>query len=114
MTRRVTKTVTVLSFLSLTTVPCNVRLGILVLSCRARLARRSLSLALGGSLRLALGGLGARCRLYLAARLLGQNRLDTGDVAAHHAHPRGVLELAAGAAEAQIELLLLQLGEIVL
>src|SRR5256885_5403684 len=103
MTRRSTKTVIVLSFLSLTTVPCSVRLGILLLSCRA-LARRSLPLALGRGLRLrrlalwrlalrrlalrrlGLARLGRSRGLALATGLLGQNGVDARDVAAHHAH----------------------------
>src|SRR5258708_38359657 len=85
MTRRSTRTVTVLSLLSLTTVPHMTRLGML-LAPRSALLRRG---------------------------LLGQDGLDPRDVAAHHAHPRGVLELAAGALEAQVELLLLELGQLI-
>src|SRR5690606_15296251 len=47
-----------------------------------------------------------------ARRLGGENGLDPGDVAAHLAHPRGVLELPGGLLEAQVELLLLQLQQL--
>jgi hypothetical protein len=50
---------------------------------------------------------------YFAARLLPTHRLDAGDVAADLAHARGVLELARRPLEAQVELLLLQLDELV-
>src|SRR5690606_1993452 len=81
MTRRSTRTTTVLSILSLTTVPCMTRLGMCGASGRAR-------------------------------RLGGENGLDPGDVAAHLAHPRGVLKLPGGLLEAQVELLLLQLQQL--
>src|SRR5579862_1566723 len=44
--------------------------------------------------------------------LRGQNRLDPGDVPPHLAHPRRVLELARGLAEAQVELRLPQVQEL--
>src|SRR5579871_1911601 len=82
--RRSTLTTTVLAFLSLTTTPWRIRFGIVW----------SLSL-------------GRRAALFV------QNRLDTGDVAAQHPHAAGVLGLAVGALEAEIELLLLHRGELV-
>src|SRR5579872_3058098 len=84
MTRRSTTTVTVLSRLSLTTVPHMIRLGILLCSSLGLLRRG----------------------------LLGQDGLDARDVAPDDADARGVLELTARALEAQVELLLLQLGEL--
>src|SRR5262245_53701526 len=51
--------------------------------------------------------------LVLAVALLRLHRLDAGDVAAHLAHARGVLELPRGALEAQVELLLLQLDQLI-
>src|SRR5207247_3369601 len=50
-------------------------------------------------------------RLDLAAAVR-QHGHDAGDVAPHLAHPRSVLELAAGALEAQVELLLAQAFEL--
>src|ERR1700761_9096684 len=82
MKRRSTFTTTVLAFLSLTTVPCKIRFGMF------------LTLRLG------------------SAALLGQNCLDARDVAAQGADAAGVLDLAVGALEAQVELLLLQTGEL--
>src|SRR5579859_8118540 len=78
MKRRSTFTTTVLAFLSLTTVPCKIRFGML------------LTLRLG------------------SAALLGQNCLDARDVAAQVADTASVLDLAVGALEAQVELLFLQ------
>src|SRR3546814_3378086 len=78
MTRRSTKTVIVLSPLSLTTTPCKIRRGIAVTLLRRRL------------------------------RLNAQDRFDSRDVAANLPHARRVLELAAGLLEAQVELLLAQ------
>src|SRR3546814_20272206 len=78
MTRRSTKTVIVLSPLSLTTTPCKIRRGIAVTLLRRRL------------------------------RLNAQDRFDSRDVAANLTHARRVLELAAGLLEAQVELLLAQ------
>src|SRR6187399_2885029 len=83
MTRRSTETITVFAFLSLTTVPCRTRLGISLLLC----PRRSGSLGL---------------------RLVAQEGLDPCDVAPDGAHAGGVLQLTAGALEAQVERLLLQ------
>src|SRR5216683_216455 len=77
MTRRSTRTMTVLSQESLTTTPCRMRFGILY-------PLRPPSL------------------LRLAAAL-AENGLDARDVAPHLAHPRGVFELAAGALETQVE-----------
>src|SRR3712207_2992347 len=82
--RRSTFTTTVLSCLSLTTTPCNTRFGILA----------SLSLRLSDLLPLQ----GAHAR----------------DVLADLAHPRCVLELPGCPLEAQVELLLLQVDELVL
>src|SRR6266853_2208700 len=80
-------------------------------------------------------GVGRRCLGLLRAcllRLFGRDRLaglcqsevrsnsaltqhghDAGDVAPHHADTRGVFQLAACPLKAQVELLLLQLGELV-
>src|SRR5918994_3665491 len=82
--RRSTFTTTVLSCLSLITTPCNTRFGISF----------SLSLRFG--------------------ELLALKRTHAGDVLADLAHARGVLELAGGPLEAQVELLLLQRQELVL
>src|SRR5262249_25634935 len=82
MTRRSTATITVLLALSLTTVPCRTRLGM------------------------------SSTLFALAARLEREDGFDAGDVAPHHAHARRVLELAARPPEAQVELLLLQLGQV--
>src|SRR5215217_1785112 len=84
MTRRSTETITVLSPLSLTTVPCRIRLGIAALSSTLRHG------------------------------LAGEHRLDAGDVAPHLAHARRALELACSLLETQVELFLLQLDELVL
>src|SRR5271170_7052201 len=86
MTRRSTRTVTVLSHLSLTTLPNRTRLGILLAPQPAPLLGRG---------------------------FFGQNGLDARDIAAHHPHPRGVLQLAAGPLEAQVELLLLERVELI-
>src|SRR5687767_10496463 len=85
-TRRSTRTTTVLSGLSDTTVPVRTRLGILFLS-------------LGRGLRL-----GA----------LGLKRLDLGDGAANDAHPARLLELVGRGLEPQVELLALELAELLL
>src|SRR3984893_1563933 len=91
MTRRSTRTITVLSQASLTTTPWRTRFGMLAPSR------------------------GLRGRL---AAPLAENGLDAGDVAPHVAHPRGVLELTAGALETQVEDLLAEgldlLGQLVL
>src|SRR3954468_8984613 len=73
MTRRSTRTITVLSQAWLTTIPCRTRFGILL-----------------------------RSRRRLAAPL-AEKGLDAGDLATHLAHPRGVFELPAGALESQVE-----------
>src|SRR5437588_1089615 len=79
MTRRSTRTITVLLQASLTTTPWRTRLGMLAPSR------------------------GLRGRL---AAPLAENGFDAGDVAPHLAHPRGVFELTAGALEPQVEHLL--------
>src|SRR5438270_8711978 len=79
MTRRSTRTITVLLQASLTTTPWRTRLGMLAPSR------------------------GLRGRL---AAPLAENGLDAGDVAPHLAHPRGVFELTAGPLETQVENLL--------
>src|SRR5664279_4569979 len=89
--RRSTSTTIVLSFLSLTTVPCRTRFGIILLALRLLLRR----------------GLGLRRGLRLL-RVLRRDRGQPRDVATNLAHPRRVLELAARPLEAQVELLLLQ------
>src|SRR5688500_15670516 len=83
--RRSTLTTTVLSALSLTTMPCNSLFGIVL----------SLSLRLG--------------RTFLRS-----DRLDAGDVATDFANARGLLQLPRRPLEAQVELLLLQAGELIL
>src|SRR5918998_894678 len=82
--RRSTFTTTVLSCLSLTTTPCNTRFGILF----------SLSLR--------------------PSELLPLQRAHARDILADLAHPRCVLQLPRGPLEAQVELLLLQVHELVL
>src|SRR5918995_625844 len=52
--------------------------------------------------------------LFLGGALLLRDGLDAGDVAPHFAHAHGVLELSGRALEAQIELLLLELEDLVL
>src|SRR5580704_305442 len=79
MTRRSTRTITVLLQASLTTTPWRTRLGMLTPS----------------------RGLRGR-----AAAPLAENGLDAGDVAPHLAHPGSVFELTAGALKAQVEDLL--------
>src|SRR5690606_30206982 len=82
--RRSTRTVIVCSFLSEVTTPCRIRLGMSrVLSVRRR------------------------CRGFLV-----QNRLDAGDVTADGTHAGGVLKLAGGLLEAQVEGFLLELGQL--
>src|SRR5918997_3361345 len=81
--RRSTLTTTVLSCLSLTTTPCNTRFGIVF------------SLSPG------------------AGALRALQRADAGDVATDLAHAAGVLELSRGPLEAQVELLLLEVQELV-
>src|SRR6476659_938487 len=75
---------TVLSCLSLTTVPDSIRFGITISSLR----------------------------LFGRALLRGDG-LDACDVAAHFAHAAGVLQLARGALETQVELLLLEPHQLV-
>src|SRR6185437_3666865 len=48
----------------------------------------------------------------LACAPLRLHRLDAGDVAAHRAHARGVLQLPGRPLEAQVELLLLEAGQL--
>jgi len=50
----------------------------------------------------------------LGRRLLAQDRLDPGDLAAHFTHPARLFELLGGTLEAQVELLLLEAEELVL
>src|SRR5437762_13157373 len=91
MTRRSTRTITVLLQASLTTTPWRTRFGMLAPSR------------------------GLRGRL---AAPLAENGLDARDVAPHLAHPRGVFELTAGALETQVENFLAEcvdlLGQLVL
>src|ERR1051325_3526795 len=121
--RRSTRTTTVLFCLSLTTTPCSVRFGISnLLFLRLRLGAR---LRLRGGLRLCCFRLLRGCRLGAARGLrfgrrfrradafLRRDRLHARDVATDNAHARGILELAGGALEAQIELFLLQLEDFV-
>src|ERR1700704_3696608 len=99
--RRSTRTTTVLFCLSLTTTPWSVRFGISLLRLRFR-AR--------GALRLG-------CWLVLRRRPRGalerRAGLDARDIAADQAHARGVLELAGGPLETQVEALLLELESLV-
>src|SRR5512142_160830 len=81
--RRSTRTTTVLSCLSLTTTPWSVRFGISFLV------------------------------LFLRFALQRGNGLDTRDVAAHLAHPRGVGKLTGRPLEPKVELLLLELQHFV-
>src|SRR5665647_735046 len=90
-TLRSTRTTTVLSVLSETTVPTRIRLGI-VFSLRA--GRR-----FGGG----------RSGL---ARTLSLQRLDPGDVAAHFLDAGRTLELVGGRLETQVERLALQFGQV--
>src|SRR3954454_2980155 len=87
-TRRSTRTTTVFSPLSDTTVPVRTRFGIPIFSSTLR----------------RFGGAGA----------LVLKRLDAGDGATHLAHPRRLLELVGRRLETQVELLALQLGELLL
>src|SRR3954453_15300117 len=82
MTRRSTRTITVLSQAWLTTTPCRTRFGILL-----------------------------RSRRRLAAPL-AENGFDARNLAPHLAHPRGVFELAAGALESQVEDFLAQIVDL--
>src|SRR5690242_16861682 len=91
MTRRSTRTMTVLSHASLTTTPCRMRFGI------------ALSLLLRGGR----GG-------FDAPGALAQDGLDPRDIAPHLTHPRRVLELAARLLEAQIERFLAEIVDLLL
>src|SRR5689334_7869356 len=95
MTRRSTRTITVLLQASLTTTPWRTRLGMLAPN----------------------RGLRGRAG-HLGAAPLAENGLDAGDIAPHLAHPRGVFELTTGALEPQVEDLLAErldlLGQLVL
>src|SRR5215212_10671410 len=86
-TRRSTRTTTVLSALSDTTVPVRTRLGIPILSLRLR-------------------------RFGVGALIL--KRPDAGDGAAHLAHSARLLELVGRRLEAQVELLALQVCQLLL
>src|SRR6478609_1514404 len=125
--RRSTRTTTVLSCLSLTTTPWSVRFGIsnplsLRLRLRLRLVRLGARLRLRGSLRFGSFAFLGRCRRSVGLRgrfrhsgaLLRRNGFHPRDVAANDAHARGILELARGTLEAQIELLLLELEHFVI
>src|SRR5689334_8464876 len=87
-TRRSTRTTTVLSPLSDTTVPVRMRLGIPMVS--------------------------STLRRSVGAGALALKRLDAGDGAAHLADPRRLLELVGRRLEAQVELLALQVAELLL
>src|SRR5215217_7456496 len=89
-TRRSTRTTTVLSPLSDTTVPVRTRLGIPILS---------------STLRRSVGGLGGALVL---------KRPDARNGAAHLADTAGLLELVGRRLEAQVELLALQLHQLLL
>src|SRR6266851_2528144 len=84
MTRRSTRTITVLCALSLTTIPLRMRLGI------------------------------AENLLRRRTRFLIEEGQHAGDVAPHLPRPDGVLQLAARFLEAQVELLLLQARQVAL
>src|SRR4029079_17635462 len=85
-TRRSTRTTTVLSPLSDTTVPVRTRFGILLVSSALGLRPGAFSL----------------------------QRRDASDRAAHLAHAARLLELVGRRLEAQVELLALQLAELLL
>src|SRR5689334_15920834 len=89
-TRRSTRTTTVLSPLSDTTVPVRTRFGIPILS---------------STLRRSIGSFGLAGALML-------KRLDARDGAAHLANTRRLLELVGGRLEAEVELLALQLQQL--
>src|SRR5258708_505911 len=86
-TRRSTRTTTVLSPLSDTTVPVRTRFGISIVSLR-------------------LGALGAGALIL--------QRLDPGNRAANDAHTARLLELIGGRLKAQVELLTLQVAKLLL
>src|SRR5882757_2630525 len=75
---------TVLSCLSLTTVPCSIRFGISLSSLR-----------------------------FFGRALLSGDRLHARDIAAHFAHAAGILQLTRRPLEAQVELLFLELHQLV-
>src|SRR5262245_20825007 len=121
--RRSTRTIMVLSCLSLTTTPWSVRFGIsnplfLRLCLGARLRLRS-GLWFSG-LRLLLGLFSLRrgrslCdRLRHSGALLRRDRLHARDVAPDYTNPRRVLELTSRPLKAQIELLFLQLEHFII
>src|SRR6185437_12175637 len=87
-TRRSTRTTTVLSALSDTTVPVRTRLGISILSSTLRRLRGAGALVL--------------------------KRPDAGDGAPHLAHPARLFELVGRRLEAQVELLSFQLLQLLL
>src|SRR5437764_14879646 len=91
-TRRSTRTTTVFSALSDTTVPVRTRFGIPILSSTLR--RSGGSFDLSGALVL--------------------KRLDARDRAAHLAHAARLLELVGRRLKAQVELLALQLSQLLL
>src|SRR5689334_11027182 len=84
-TRRSTRTTTVLSALSDTTVPVRTRFGIPIVSLRLR---------------------------RFGARALVLKRLDARNGAAHLADTAWLLELVGGRLEAQVELLALQVAKL--
>src|SRR5712671_1420510 len=84
--RRSTRTTTVLSCLSLTTTPCNMRFGI------------SIPLRLRG-----------RRTSRLAGTLLRRNCFDARDVASHQAHARRILKLTGCPLKTQVEPFFFQL-----
>src|SRR6185503_16202144 len=90
-TRRSTRTTTVLSALSDTTVPVRTRFGIPILSS-----------ALG------------RVAGWLGLGALVLKRPDAGDGAAHLAYPRRLLQLVGRRLKAQVELLALEVEQLLL
>src|SRR5262245_58450165 len=101
----------VLSCLSLTTTPWSWRFGISKPLFRLRLRLRTRG-ALPRCFGFCFGRRRGRHR-HGAGALLRGDGLDPGDVAAHGAHPRRILELAGRPLEAQVEPLLLELQELV-
>src|SRR5581483_7210795 len=89
--RRSTRTTTVLSFLSLTTVPWRTRFGM------------ASGLLLGRALRRG---------IRVPALLVGDRR-QARNLATDDPHARSILQLAGGALKAEVELLLLQLRQLV-
>src|SRR3954452_21004919 len=86
-TRRSTRTTTVLSPLSDTTVPVRTRFGISIVSLR-------------------LGALGAGALIL--------QRLDPGDRAANDAHTARLFELSGGRLKTQVEMFTLQIAQLLL